>query len=271
MSSFDESFEVDADGVSVLLSAYLDDEISTDERTRVESALIDDPDLRLELEGLAHARSLVRELPLLELPEHLAHNLTSRTPLGPLTGPRRRTRTRAVALSALASVAFWGMVATSGGATAVVPDLAGVVGAHALAVAKPNIAEADPSIMFTAPGSVESFELVYAGRRGELAHAMYTDGATEISVFEQPGRIDWGRVPVAGERVEMADAQAWTGRVDGQEVMLIERGGMVYTLVASARSELAEMSAVMPGDDENWFDQLRRASYRTVTFFGLSG
>ena len=84
-------------------------------------------------------------------------------------------------------------------------------------------------------------------------------------------RSDWNLVPTDGERFELVDSDGWTGQVEGQEVMLIERGGMVYTLVASASSELEEMSAVMPGDDENWFDQLRRASYRTVKFFGLSG
>lgn len=271
MSLFGNDPEVDPDDLGVLLSAYLDGELSTAERSRVDAALVGDTKLREELDGLALVRDLVRNLPLLEMPDRQADELMARTPLGPLARPRRRARSRAVALSALASVAFWGMVATSGGATAVVPDLAGVVGAHASAVAKPSAAEADPSIMFTAPDNVDRFELVYAGRRGKVAHAMYTDGLTEISVFEQVGRIDWSAVPNAGERFEVRDANAWTGQVDGQEVMLIERGGMVYTLVASAPSELAEMSAVMPGDDENWFDPVRRASYRTVKFFGLSG
>jgi len=271
MTLFDNGPAADSDDVGALLSAYLDDELNAAERSRVDAAILGDPKLRAELDGLAVARDLVRDLPLLELPERLSEQLTARTPLGPVVRPRRRARTRAFALSALASVAFWGMVATSGGVTAVTPDLAGVVGAHALAVAKPVAAEADPSIMFTAPGSVDRFELVYAGRRGKLAHAMYTDGSTEISVFEQPGRIDWSKVPNVGERFDLADSDGWTGQVEGQEVMLIERGGMVYTLVASAPAELAEMSAVMPGDNENWFDQLRRASYRTVRFFGLSG
>ena len=60
--------------------------------------------------------------------------------------------------------------------------------------------------------------------------------------------------------------------IDGQSVMLLERKGMVYTVVASDsdQPEMDSMASAMPGDDESWFDQVRRASRRTTEFFGFT-
>ena len=258
------------DPADSLLSAFLDDELTADERTYVESALLTDADLRAELDSIAATRNLVRDLPLLEVPDELAARLLRSSPLGPLAPRTRRSRTRAVALSALASIAFWAVFATSSGTTAIAPDLASVVGAHLTASGGSVHAGADPSVVFTAPGALDSYELVYVSRRGQVAHLMYTDGTSEISVFEQPGRIDWNRVPASGSRREVAGSNAWTGRVDGQVVMLIERRDMVYILVSSTDAELEGASAMMPGTDKSLLDRLRSASRRTIELFGLA-
>ena len=275
MTVFDEFGREDLDSSDPheLLNAYLDGEVSDQERAVVEQALEADAGLRAELEALNDTRSLVRDLPLLEMPPDLARQLASRSPFGPVARPRRRSRARALAVSAVASVAFWGAVATNGDANAVVPDLASVVGAHTTASLEEEHPAADPSVMFTAPGAFDGFELVYATRHGEVAHAMYTDGAREVSVFEQPGRIDWDKVPESGQRLEAPDGRrGWAGHYLGQNVMVVERRGMVYTLVASddaPMSEMSEMSTSMPGDDDSWVDRVRRASRRTTDFFGF--
>lgn len=258
-------------GLPELLSAYLDDELDEDEVRHAEAALLDDPALRAELVGLRRARDLVRDLPLLTVPEPFAARLARTSPLGPVARPRRRSRTRALALSVVASIAFWGAVATAGDATAVAPDLAGVVRAHSDAADSDGVHAAHPELAMTVPGSFDEFEMVYTSRRGDVVHAMYTDGERELSVFEQPGRIDWSDVP-DGQFVDVAGATAWTGVVQGRPVMLLERRGMVYTLVASAPAEMdemSEMSAAMPGDGDTWVDHVRRACRRTTDFFGL--
>lgn len=269
-----DQFETTPPPVEELLNAYLDDELDPGERVAVERALENDPSLGAELAALAGTRLLVRDLPLLEMPEEFAQRLARRSPVGPVARPRRRSRVKMAALSAAASVAFWGGVATTGDAIAVVPDLAGVVSAHSNVAGEGHHERADPSVLFTAPGSMDGFELVYASRRGDVVHAMYTDGERDVSLFEQPGRVDWDQLPATGRFLEIAAGTAWTGTVNDQSVLIMSRGAMVYMLVASgdqAMAEMSEMSESMPGDDDNWFDQLRRASRRTTEFWGLSG
>ena len=256
-----------------LLNAYLDGEVSDQERAVVDAALDTDADIRAELHALHNTRQRVRELPLLEMPDELAARIARRGPLGPVARPRRRARTRALAVSAVASVAFWGAVATNGDANAVVPDLASIVGAHSTVTLEEEHPAVDPSVMFTAPDEFEGFSLVYTRRDGNLAHAMYTDGVRDISLFETPGRIDWDRMPEGGERSLIGGDQAWTGMLAGQVVTMVERQGMVYAIVASADAgtdDMSEMATAMPGDSDGWFDQVRRASRRTTDFFSFT-
>jgi anti-sigma factor RsiW len=53
-----------------LLSAYLDDELSTEEQARLEAQLATDPALRAELDALRHTVTLVRDLPPVPLPRN---------------------------------------------------------------------------------------------------------------------------------------------------------------------------------------------------------
>ena len=253
-----------------LLNAYLDGEVSDQERAEVEEALEADAGIRAELHALHDTRQRVRELPLLEMPDDFGARIARRSPFGPVARPRRRSRTRALAVSAAASVAFWGAVATSGGANVVVPDIASIVGAHSAVILEEEHPAVDPSVMFTAPDGFEGFSLVYARRHGNLAHAMYTDGVRDISLFEQPGRIDWDRLPGGGQLTLIGSDRAWTGMVAGQTVTMVEREGMVYAIVASADAPMDDMSTAMPGDSDGWFDHVRRASRRTIDFFSFS-
>ena len=149
---------------SELLNAYLDGEVSDQERAIVDDALDSDAGIRAELHALHHTRQQVRELPLLEIPDDFAARIARRSPIGPVARPRRRSRTRALAVSAAASIAFWGAVATSGDANAVVPDLASIVGAHSTAILEDEHPAVDSSVMFTAPDEFQGFTLVYTRR-----------------------------------------------------------------------------------------------------------
>ncbi len=70
-----------------LLSAYLDDELSAEERTRLEARLATDPALRDELDALRHTVALVRNLPTVPVPRNFILPQTSAT-----THPRMTRR-----------------------------------------------------------------------------------------------------------------------------------------------------------------------------------
>ena len=74
-----------------LLSAYLDDQLSAEEETRLEAQLATDPALQAELETLRHTVALVRDLPTVPVPRNfiLPHTAAARPRLRPLARPRR--------------------------------------------------------------------------------------------------------------------------------------------------------------------------------------
>jgi hypothetical protein len=73
-----------------LLSAYLDGELSADERARLEAQLAADPGLRAELDALRHTVALVRDLPSVSVPRNfiLPRDVAARP------GPARHARPR---------------------------------------------------------------------------------------------------------------------------------------------------------------------------------
>jgi len=102
----------------VLLSAYLDGELSTREQDLLESRLATDPELRARLEELRRTVSLVRDLPQVQAPRNflLTPSMVSRT--RPRPAPRRwlaPALTFATAASALSCVAVLSMGLLVGG------------------------------------------------------------------------------------------------------------------------------------------------------------
>ena len=72
---------------------------------------------------------------------------------------------------------------------------------------------------------------------------LYSDGETEVSVFQQEGSLDWRALPSTGSRIDLGGSEAWVGRatVDGvdQTVLVMSKGDLVYTVVTSATSDEA--------------------------------
>jgi len=86
-----------------LLSAYLDDQLSTEERARLEAQLATDPALRAELDALRQTVALVHDLPPVPLPRNFILPVQPRP--APSIQPRRTwvapLMTAATALAAL--------------------------------------------------------------------------------------------------------------------------------------------------------------------------
>ncbi|NOX28943.1 MAG: DUF3379 domain-containing protein [Actinobacteria bacterium] len=250
-----------------LINAYLDDEVDVDERLVVDQALNDSSDLRAELDQLIATRQLVRDLPLLAMPEDLAVKLQRRSPFGPQARPRRQNRTRAAALSAFASVAFWGVLVGTNGAGSVVPDVAGVVFAHQSAVAADD-SGADSSDLPEAVG--DSFVREEVREMSGMRHGIYSDGDHEISVFVLRGPVDWDEMPL-GDRVPMTDGSAWFAVIEGDSVLVIDRADKSYAIVGTTKEQVVAVAESLPDPSRSLRERITDASRETVEFFGLSG
>ncbi|MET0919590.1 MAG: hypothetical protein ABWY77_00150 [Acidimicrobiia bacterium] len=69
VTRFDGSPTDPGDGDHSVLSAYLDGELTTDQRAQVDAELAASPELRAELEAVRSARVAVRDLPMRDLPD----------------------------------------------------------------------------------------------------------------------------------------------------------------------------------------------------------
>ncbi len=250
-----------------LINAYLDDEVDDAERLVVDQALSDSSDLRAELHQLIATRQLVRDLPLLAMPEDLALKLQRRSPFGPQARPRRQNRTRAAALSAIASVAFWGVLVGTNGAGSVVLDVAGVVFAHQ-SVAAASAVGFDSSDLPEAVG--DSFVRDEVREMSGMWHGVYSNGDHEISVFVMRGPVDWDEMP-HGDRVPMTDGSAWFAVIDGDSVLVVDRADKSYAIVGTTKAEVVAVAESLPDPSRSLRERITDTSRATVEFFGLSG
>jgi len=270
----------DEPGLDPRLSAYLDGELNPLEEEDVRRLLEVSPEARAEYEAIRDARDMVRDLPLLEPPPEVTalFRAVEQGSVSPLVGPTRKrgARTRAVVMSAVATAAFWGVVASSSITAAVTPSLEGAIAAHTLAPslggdAMDDAAMDDVDMPAEAPGSMK---MVHVDHRGRYTHAIYSDGVRQISVFEEPGQVRWDELP-AGDEIDIDGSRAWHGSVDDYEVFVVQRGRRVYTIVAQAQPDemkmMGDLSGAMPEDETSLMDRVRDASHHVVKVFGLRG
>ncbi|MCP3936256.1 MAG: hypothetical protein GY708_12895 [Actinomycetia bacterium] len=254
------------ENVSELLSAYMDNELDDHERRRVDEALTLDEALVDELRSMRQIREAVRDLPLLDIPDEFAQRLERRSPFGPVARPRRRTRTRAGALSALVSVAFWGVLVGTGSSTEVLPDLAGVVAFHT--DGSESGTEIDPSAVDAMPMSADGFSLVEASRSEGVDQYLYSNGVDDVAVMVQRGRVDWDGLPI-GSRLDVEDGAGWLGDIDGRHVLVVGRGDSVYLVTGSVVDDMFVVSNAMPETERSLGDRIVDASRELVDLVGV--
>jgi hypothetical protein len=88
-----------------LLSAYLDGQLSAEERARLEAQLATDRPLRAELEALRHTMALVRDLPPVPIPRNFILPQTVAARSRPVPPPRHRRAWAAPLLTAATAFA----------------------------------------------------------------------------------------------------------------------------------------------------------------------
>lgn len=104
----------------------------------------------------------------------------------------------------------------------------------------------------------------------DIAAVVYRDRGLEVSVYQQPGRLDWDRLP-PGDVVAVGDGDVWLGR--GQPIVAVtQRGDLVVTVVSVDRSAVLTAVAGMP----EWrrratWDRVHDACQRLVRVFALEG
>jgi sigma-E factor negative regulatory protein RseB len=93
----------------------------------------------------------------------------------------------------------------------------------------------------------------------EVAQLYYSDGVLSISVFEQPGDLEWDELPPGGIDAEVADKRAVRYAMPGGEAWVFERAGVVYTVVGAApASEFEAVAAAVSAPDESRIERMAR-------------
>jgi sigma-E factor negative regulatory protein RseB len=93
----------------------------------------------------------------------------------------------------------------------------------------------------------------------DLVQLYYTDGVLSVSVFEQPGRLEWERLPAGGVDAEVSGRPARRYALPVGEAWVFERGGVVYTCVGDAPAhEIAELAGDVSQPQESRGERLAR-------------
>lgn len=229
--------------VGDLVSAHLDDELDPDVGAWVRAHLATCPACRDLAARTAAARSWVRTLPPVDGTKVVERLLA-----------RHRTIIRAAAAFVGAAAVLLGALALSAAVIRpeVVPDIDQLVAAHQRGAAAGRAdamtdlgdieAEAVTRVgsAYTAPAGMVD-DRTRLDRRGmldgdDLAVVVYGDGETTVSVFQQPGRLDWdglprGRTELVGPRTAWRPAGDGPGD-GGSAVLVAQVGDVVVTVVA---------------------------------------
>lgn len=75
-----------------------------------------------------------------------------------------------------------------------------------------------------------SYERVGVYRQADAVHVLYSDGLYGLSVFEQPGRVNWGALP-PGKALRIGDGRGHRYSWAGGHVVLWESGSTAWTVV----------------------------------------
>jgi hypothetical protein len=104
-----------------------------------------------------------------------------------------------------------------------------------------------------------------------VLHVMYSNGAVEISVYEQSGTVAWDALPSSGSRLSVGGDDAWAMNSDREEVMVVERDTTVYTVVAVGGHDemMAVVQALPDPPPPSMVDRAHQACRSVVEHFGF--
>ena len=100
----------------------------------------------------------------------------------------------------------------------------------------------------------------------DVTVVVYGDGRSSVSVFEQPGRLEWDELPDGAIR-RIGERQVWERR-GSPAVLVAEVGGLVVTVVSDDRAAMTTVVDALPEKRRgSTWDRLHDACARfTATF-----
>jgi hypothetical protein len=250
-----------------LLSAHVDGEL--DEATAAEVAAHVEAcaSCRTAERELLEARALLRSLPPVDGAPVIEGFL----------GRHRRVVRLGAAFVGVAAVALAALGATASTRhDPVRPDLAALTAAHEES-AHADLDGVDRRIVgagYDAPpgliGSSVRLSRHEAYDGTDLAAVVYRDGDLVVSVYQQPGRVDWDELP-PGDRTTMGDHQVWFGR-DTPVVAVAEKGDLVVTVISDERAAVLTAVGGLPEwKRQTTWDRVHDACQRLTQVFALGG
>jgi hypothetical protein len=255
-----------------LLDAYLDDELDPIERSAIDALLRRSPEAQRELDAIARVRDAVRGLPPVEPPIVL----TPRRGHTRRRVKRQRARRSAVMAAVAVAAAVVILAATfTPVAETLAPPLDRFIERHEAMASEPAgdgfvPMPLDEMESMARPAGFEPMALYAAPDAHQL---VLSDGEAMVSVFEQPGRVDWASLPEGGEMMMMGDDQAWHRTGDDGEVVVVERNDHVLTVVSGEPADaVMTVADEMPVSQRRSFaDRVADAMRELARAFGYPG
>ncbi len=257
------------------LSAYLDDELSADERTEVDAALAADPALRSLLNELTAVKDLVADSMIAPSSASVERMITAvESPDDEqaaadanvlVFATRRRVPTFAAVAASLVIIAS---VVGGVGGNRSIPAIGDLVARHEAAASVLESGtemamddDAMHEMMDEGPAMPDSLDLTYADQDGTLVHAVFEapDGSL-LSVFRQNGDADLdeiGEEMGSGEIVDMGGHEMWATDMGQTHVAVIDGDGFTWTVVGDADDDhMMTMMSDLPGRTPSLGDRL---------------
>ena len=153
------------------------------------------------------------------------------------------------------------------------PDVEQLSAQHAAADPLDGFAPMDPEEMddpavMSSIGDGMTRDSIYMN--DDVVQVRYSDGEHAVSIFHQPGEVDWDNMPTMGKVDMMADGPMWSGEIDGRTVVVTERGDLVVTVVTDdGMDDGMAMTATVPEVErsESFWDKLTSAPSNVLDRF----
>ncbi|MBL8776470.1 MAG: zf-HC2 domain-containing protein [Acidimicrobiales bacterium] len=256
------------------LSALVDGELSPAEEAEARRHLDGCAECTDELAATQATADLVRGLPAVD-PRFGFYERMLRPSFGSGSTDRRRVRIALSVASAAAVVALVVGLASNLSGTEVTPAVDDMVEIHEAGfVPSTGFAAMAPEEMggLDAPAQLEGGfqrEAVYQRDGDDTVAAAYRSDTDTVTVFEQDGDLDDDALD---DHMEPMDAHAWAMEAgDGMHAVVVERAGVVYTVVGDASmAVLLVVGGDLPdGPAPSLLERARGAGAEVVWTFGL--
>lgn len=105
-----------------------------------------------------------------------------------------------------------------------------------------------------------------------VMHVMYEKSDRVISIYLQRGRVSWDALPAQGKMATVDSVTAWEMDGPADDVMIVERGSMVYTIVAvNSHDGMIDVLQAMPAAPApSMMDEVRQTCRSIVEGVGLA-